>query len=188
MQHHDLISLGSIVVLGIAAQWLAWRLKFPSIILLLSFGLIAGPLTGFIDPDKLFGNGLMPFISIAVAVILFEGGLTLRLKELKSVGKVVLSLITIGVLITGILGAVAAYFLLGLDFKLSILLGSIITVTGPTVIGPLLRHIRPSGRVAEILKWEGIVIDPVGALLAVLVFEAIMIGEIEQAGTQVLIG
>jgi len=188
LQHHDLISLGSIVVLGIAAQWLAWRLKFPSIILLLCFGLIAGPLTGFINPETLFGNGLMPFISIAVAVILFEGGLTLRLKELKSVGKVVLSLITIGVLITGALGAVAAYFLLGLDFKLSILLGSIITVTGPTVIGPLLRHIRPSGRVAEILKWEGIVIDPVGALLAVLVFEAIMIGEIEQAGTQVLIG
>lgn len=187
LQHHDLISLGSIIVLGIFAQWIAWRLKFPSIILLLIFGLIAGPVTGFLNPESLFGNGLMPFVSIAVAVILFEGGLTLRLKELKSVGKVVLSLITVGVIITGILGAAGAYLLLGLNLKLSILLGAILTVTGPTVIGPLLRFIRPSGRVAEILKWEGIVIDPVGALLAVLVFEAIMIGEIEQAGTQVLL-
>lgn len=184
--HHELISLGSIIVLGIAAQWIAWRLKFPSIVLLLVFGLIAGPLTGFLNPNELFGDALLPFVSIAVAVILFEGGLTLRLSELKTVGKVVLSMITVGVIITWALGAVAAYFLIGLNIKLSILLGAILVVTGPTVIGPLLRHIRPTGRVAEILKWEGIVIDPVGALLAVLVFEVVLIGELEQAGAQAL--
>lgn len=184
--HTELISLGSIIILGIAAQWLAWRLKFPSIILLLLFGLIAGPITGFLRPTELFGNALLPFVSVAVAVILFEGGLTLRLKELKSVGKVVLSLITIGVLVTGILSAVAAHFLLDINWRISILLGAVLTVTGPTVIGPLLRHIRPAGKVAEILKWEGIVIDPIGALLAVLVYEVIVIGELEHAGAQVL--
>lgn len=186
MNHHELISLGSIIILGIAAQWLAWRLKFPSIILLLLFGLIAGPITGFIRPNELFGNALLPFVSVAVAVILFEGGLTLRLKELKSVGKVVLSLITVGVIITGVLSAIAAHFLLGVNWEIAILLGAVLTVTGPTVIGPLLRHIRPTGKVAEILKWEGIVIDPIGALLAVLVYEAIVIGQLEEAGIQVL--
>lgn len=187
MFHQEIISLGSIVILGIAAQWIAWRFKFPSIVLLLVFGLIAGPLTGFIEPTTLLGKGLMPFISIAVALILFEGGLSLKLSELKSVGKVVLSLITVGVILTWVLSAVAAYYLIGFDFKLSVLFGAILTVTGPTVVGPLLRHIRPKGKVSEILKWEGIVIDPVGALLALLVFEAILIGEIEQASTQVLL-
>lgn len=186
MDQHEIISLGSIIIMGIAAQWIAWRIKIPSIILLLVFGLIAGPLTGFLKPNDLFGNALLPFVSIAVAVILFEGGLSLRLKELKSIGKVVLSMITLGVIITWILIAASANLLLGLDFRLSVLLGAILTVTGPTVIGPLLRHIRPVGKVAEILKWEGIVIDPVGALLAVLVFEAILIGEVEQATAQVL--
>lgn len=184
--HTELISLGSIIILGIAAQWLAWRLKFPSIILLLTFGLIAGPITGFLHPNELFGKALLPFVSVAVAVILFEGGLTLRLKELKSVGKVVLSLITIGVIVTGVFSAVAAHFLLDINWRIAILLGAVLTVTGPTVIGPLLRHIRPTGKVAEILKWEGIVIDPIGALLAVLVYEVIVIGEIEQAGAQIL--
>ncbi len=186
MHHYELISLGSIIILGIAAQWLAWRMKIPSIILLLVFGLIAGPITGFLRPNNLFGDALLPFVSVAVAVILFEGGLTLRLKELKSVGKVVLSLITIGVLVTGILGAISAHFLLDLNWRISILLGAVLTVTGPTVIGPLIRHIRPTGKVAEILKWEGIVIDPIGALLAVLVYEVIVIGELELAGAQVL--
>ena len=185
MEDHQILSLGSIIIMGIAAQWIAWRIKIPSIILLLVFGLIAGPLTGFLKPNELFGNALLPFVSIAVAIILFEGGLSLRIKEFKSIGKVVLSMITIGVIVTWILVALSAYLLLDLDFKLSVLLGAVLTVTGPTVIGPLLRHIRPAGRVAEILKWEGIVIDPVGALLALLVFEAIVIGEIEQAGAQV---
>lgn len=187
MHEQDLISLGSIIILGIAAQWIAWRLKFPSIILLLVFGLIAGPVTGFLHPNELFGNALLPFVSIAVAVILFEGGLTLRVKELKSVGKVVLSMITIGVIVTWVLSTAAAYYILEWNFRISLLFGAVLTVTGPTVIGPLLRHIRPAGRVAEILKWEGIVIDPVGALLAVLVFEAIVIGEAQAAGTQVIL-
>ncbi len=184
--HYELLSLGSIIILGILAQLLAWRLKIPSIILLLTFGLIAGPFTGFLKPAELFGDALLPFVSITVAIILFEGGLTLRLKELRTVGKTVLSLVTVGAIVTGVLSALSAHFLFDVNWRISILLGAVFTVTGPTVIGPLLRHIRPSGKVADILKWEGIVIDPIGALLAVIVFEIILIGEIEQAGIQVL--
>ncbi len=187
MSEHVLINLGSIIILGIGAQWLAWRLQLPSILFLLVFGFIAGPVTDFLHPDKLMGEMLMPFVSLAVAVILFEGGMTLALKELRDIGKVIFSLISVGVLVTWIIGTVAAYYLLNLNFKIAILLGAILVVTGPTVIGPLLRHIRPARKVADILKWEGIVIDPIGALLALLVFEAILAGEFQQAGIQVFL-
>lgn len=188
MPEHALFELASIIVLGIAAQWLAWRLRFPSILFLLIFGFIAGPLTGFLHPDELMGELLFPIVSISVAVILFEGGLTLRMGELKDVGAVVFNLISVGVLITWAIATAAAYYILGLDLRLAILLGAILVVTGPTVIGPLLMHIRPKKRVGTILKWEGIVIDPVGALLAVLVFEAILSGQIDQVWSVILLG
>lgn len=187
MTQHVLIELGIIVILGIASQWVAWRLHLPSIFLLLIAGFLAGPVFGLVNPDELMGELLFPFVSISVAIILFEGGLTLNVKELKEIGGVVLSLVMLGVLVTWITASVAAYYLLGLNFEVSILLAAILTVTGPTVIGPLLRQIKPSGRVANILKWEGIVIDPIGALLAVLVFEAILAGGIQGATTTVLL-
>ena len=187
MSEEVLINLAGLIILGIGAQWLAWRLRFPSIVFLLVFGFLAGPITGFLNPDQLLGDVLLPFVTLAVAVILFEGGLTLNIKELREIGGTVLSLISAGVLVTWAIAAMGAYYILGLNIQISILLGAILVVTGPTVIGPLLRHIRPTGKVNDILKWEGIVIDPIGALLAVLVFEAILVGEIQDATAMVLL-
>lgn len=168
--------LAAVIVLGAAAQWLGWALRLPAILLLLLFGFLAGPIGGFVDPDWLLGDLLLPFISISVALILFEGGLTLNVRELRGVGRVVLMLVTVGALVTWLLAAVAANWLIGLDPGLSALLGAILTVTGPTVVLPLLRHIRAVGAVNSILKWEGIVIDPIGAVLAVIAFEVIAHG------------
>lgn len=188
MSEKELIELASIVVLGIAAHWLAWRLRFPSILFFLVFGFIAGPVTNFVHPDQLMGDLLFPIVSISVALILFEGGLTLRLGELKDVGRVVITLIILGAVITWIIASAAAHYILDLDIRIAILLGAILIVTGPTVIGPLLSHIRPLKRVGRILKWEGILIDPVGAILAVLVYEAIVAGEFSEAGIVVFFG
>lgn len=178
--------LAGIVVLGITAQWLAWRVGLPSILLLLVFGIIAGPVAGWLEPDAVFGNLLAPIVSLSVALILYEGGLTLRLAELRQVGSVIRNLISIGALLTWAIAAVTAHLLLGLDIALSVLLGALLVVTGPTVIAPLLRQIRPIGPVGPVLKWEGIVIDPIGALLAVLVFEVIFSGEVKGATSHIV--
>lgn len=177
MSHEErvLLQLAGVLVLGIGAQWLAWRLQLPSILLLLALGFLAGPATGLIAPDALFGELLFPVVSISVGLILFEGGLSLRLAHLREIGWPLWSLITVGALVTWVLAAGAAYLLLGLDAGAALLLGAILVVTGPTVIGPLLRHVRPTGKVASIAHWEGIVIDPVGAVLAVLVYEALAV-------------
>lgn len=170
-----LLSIAAIFVLGIGAQWIAWRYRVPSILLLLILGFVAGPLTGLLDQAMLQGDGLFTFIAVSVGIILFEGGLSLRLDELREVGGSVIRLITVGVLVTWVLGAVAAYHLLAFNVNMSILIGAILTVTGPTVIVPLLRQIRPRGRVGTIAKWEGITIDPIGAILAVLVLETVLL-------------
>ena len=154
----------------------AWRLKVPSILLLLTFGFIAGSLTGFLDPDAIFGDLLFPLVSISVAIILFEGGLSLRFEDIPGLRGLIFNLISIGVLITWGCLSFAGYYLLDLNFELSILLAAILTVTGPTVIIPLLNHVRPKPPLGPILKWEGILIDPVGATLAVLVFEVVHYG------------
>jgi len=188
MAEHILLGLASIIVLGIGAEWLAWRLRLPSILLLLIFGIVVGPVIGFLNPDALLGDLLLPIVSLAVAIILFEGGLNLRVSELRQVGSVVRKLITVGALVTWLIGTGAAYVLLNLDFGLALLLGAILVVSGPTVIMPLLRHLRPSGQVGSILKWEGVVIDPIGAILAVLVFEAILAGGFREAAAVTVIG
>ncbi len=188
MSEHIITGLAIIVILGISAQWIAWRLKMPSILFLLIFGFLAGPVTGILNPDEIMGEMLLPVVTMSVAIVLFEGGLSLRINELKSVGGTVVKLITIGVFITWMVASISAYYILGLNLRISILLGAILVVTGPTVIGPLISHIRPKGNVGKVLKWEGIVIDPVGALLAVLVFEVILVGKIEQASSLVVLG
>jgi len=188
LHEKEIIELASILVLGMVAQWLAWRLKLPSILFLLIFGFVAGPVTGFLHPDALLGPLLLPVVSISVAIILFEGGLTLRLGELREIGKIVLMLISVGVLITWILASAAAHVVLGFHWKVAVLLGSILVVTGPTVIGPLLHQIRPLKKVGAILRWEGIVIDPVGAMLALLVFEAVLVGEFKAASSLIIWG
>lgn len=177
MSHDILLNLTLIIVIGIGAQWLAWRLRIPSILLLLVCGFAAGPILGLINPDELVGDALMPLVSLAVAMILYEGGLTLKISEIKAVGGMVRNLITIGALVTWLASAVAAKYALDWPWNISILLGAILSVTGPTVIMPLLRHVKPEKDVRAVLKWEGILIDPVGALLAVLVFEAILVNE-----------
>ncbi|NDP46921.1 MAG: sodium:proton antiporter [Sulfuriferula multivorans] len=179
MVEHSLVSISAVVILGISAQWLGWRLRFPSILLLLVFGILAGPVLGWINPEDLLGTLLYPVVSLAVAMILFEGGLSLSVKEFRAIGGVVAWLVTLGASITWFISAIAAHWILGLEWPLAILLGAVLVVTGPTVIGPMLRFIRPTGQTGAILKWESIVIDPIGAMLAVLVFQVIL-----ESGTQ----
>jgi NhaP-type Na+/H+ or K+/H+ antiporter len=170
-----LFGVALILVLGVGAQWLAWQTRLPSILLLLVAGFLAGPVFGVIDPSVLQGKWVYPFVSISIGIILFEGGLNLRLSELRAEGGPIINLITIGVLITWLLGSGAVYWIEGFGTKLSVLTGAILVVTGPTVVMPLLREIRPKGRVGAVAKWEGITIDPVGAMLAVLVLEVILL-------------
>lgn len=174
MDQTILITLTGIIVTGIAAQWLAWRLKVPAILFLLAIGLFLGPVTGLLDPNALLGDLLFPIVSLSVAVILFEGALTLQFKELKGVGTSVWLLVTLGAFATWVIASYAAYYFVGLDPLVAALFGAIVIVTGPTVIVPLLRIVRPSTKVATILRWEGIIIDPIGAVVAVLVFEYIL--------------
>ena len=186
MSENILIGLAVIIVLGIGAQWVAWRAGLPAILLLLIAGFAAGPATGIINPNELFGDLLLPIVSFSVAVILFEGGLSLKFSELRDIRNTVLSLVTIGVLISWAVIAAASYYFFSLDYRIAVLLGAILVVTGPTVIIPLLRDIKPAGKVGSVIKWEGIVIDPIGALLAVLVFEAIIAGGVEKATQQLI--
>ncbi len=144
------------------------------------------------DPENpaaslLFGNLLLPIVSVTVAIILFEGGLSLKFSEVREVTAVIRNLVTVGVLVSWVLTSLASYLIFGLGLQISILLGAVLVVTGPTVIIPLLRHVRPSGRVGSIIKWEGIIIDPIGAVLAVLVFEVIISVGLEKATTQVVV-
>lgn len=168
MDEHILVGLSAVVALGISAQWFAWRTKLPAILVLLIFGIVAGPVTGWINPDELLGDILSPFVSFSVAIILFEGGLSLRMAEFRKIGGVVIKLITVGIAITWFLAALAAYYLLGLSIEIAVLFGAILIVTGPTVIIPLLRQVRPTETAGSVLKWEGIVNDPIGAMMAVL--------------------
>ncbi len=168
------LTFALLLVLCSGCQWLAWRLKLPPIILLLFSGILTGPLLGLLDPDRLMGGLLFPFISLSVAVILFEGSLTLRYKEILGRQHVVRNMVSFGLVVTWLITAMAARFALALSWEISFLFGAITVVTGPTVIAPMLRTIRPTAAVSNILRWESIVIDPIGASLAVLVYEFIV--------------
>jgi len=160
--------------IGFLCQWIAWRVGLPAILFLLLAGILAGPVTGVLHPDKVLGDLLFPMVSLSVAVILFEGSLTLRFHELKGIGHVIRRLVSYGAILALLLLAAAAHWIGGLSWELSLLFGALTCVTGPTVIAPMLRTVRPNARIANILRWEGIVIDPIGALFAVLVYEAIV--------------
>lgn len=193
-------ALSGIIILGILSQWLAWRTKVPAILPLIVTGLLVGPLSTFwtadgsklIEPlleknpeSGLFTSSILfSFVSLAIGIILFEGGLTLKRKELAGVGKAIVKLISLGSLVTFIGGGLAARWLMGLDWSIAFLFSGLIIVTGPTVIAPILRNIPLSRNVSAVLKWEGILIDPVGALVSVLVFEFIISGENGQQFTQ----
>lgn len=171
MDHQLTLIFVLVLTLGLAAQWLSWRLRLPAIVLLIAAGLLAGPVLGILRPSEEFGPLLGPAVKLCVAVILFEGGLSLRIWELKEAATGVWRLVFPGVLFGWSLGSLAAHFVGGLSWPVALVLGAILVVTGPTVIIPLLRHARLRRRPASFLKWEGIVNDPIGALLAVLVFE-----------------
>lgn len=189
----DMVELAGIIILGIIAQWVAWRLKLPAILPLIIIGLLVGPLATLYTADgsKLIepiwngekglfpGDGLYYFVSLAISIILFEGGLTLKRSEVKNVGPVITKLITLGSLVTFFGAAVTAHYVFELSWEISFLFSALIIVTGPTVITPILRNIPLKKDVSTVLKWEGILIDPIGALAAVLVFEFISVGEVE---------
>ncbi|MBT8450932.1 MAG: cation:proton antiporter [Deltaproteobacteria bacterium] len=188
MHQETINGIVTLVALGAGSQWIAWRLRIPSILVLLAAGFIAGPVTGFFEPDEVLGSLVFPFVSLAAAVVLFEGGLTASWEEIKGVATPVRRLIVLGIPITWAILSAAGHYLLGLRAELALLLGAILVVTGPTVIGPLLRHARPRGSVGSVLKLEGIINDPIGAILAVLVFQGIRAEEIERAFTVVSAG
>ncbi len=178
---HDtmLLALTSIILLGFIAQWVGWRFHIPGILLLLGLGLFVGPVMGWLNPREVFGDDLIfPLVSMGVAIILFEGGLTLNFKEFQESGGTIFRLISVGALSCWALTAFFAMKVLGLQLETALLFGAILVITGPTVIGPMLRQIRPKGKIAYILKWEGILNDPVGAVLGVLILEAILIGNL----------
>ena len=166
-----LLVIALIGLAGIGAQWVAWRTGWPAIALLLVAGILLGPVTGLLHPAEDFGALYEPMINVAVAIILFEGGLSLRFSELKKTGGAVPRLVLIGVPVAWGLGALALYEIAGLVWPVAILFAGILVVTGPTVIIPLLRQTNLKQRPRAILKWEGIVNDPIGALLAVFTYE-----------------
>ncbi|WP_339429303.1 sodium:proton antiporter [Pseudomonas taetrolens] len=169
-----LLAFGGIGIAALGCQWLAWRLKLPAILFLLLTGIVVGPVLGWLDPQELLGPLLMPLVSLAVALILFEGSLTLHVSEWREIGSVVHRLVTVGALSTWAVITLATHWLLGFDWLLALLFGTLTLVTGPTVIVPMLRVVRPKASIANILRWEGIVIDPIGALLAVVVYSFII--------------
>lgn len=186
-----MLELAGIIILGIIAQWVAWRLKLPAILPLILIGLLVGPIATLYTEDgsKLIepiwngekglfpGDGLYYFVSLAISIILFEGGLTLKRSEIRNVGPVITKLITVGTIVTFLGAGFAAHYIFDLSWQISFLFSALIIVTGPTVITPILRNIPLKKDVSTVLKWEGILIDPIGALVAVLVFEFISVGE-----------
>lgn len=173
MEHNELIIMAAVLAAGTFCQWFAWRVKIPAILPLLAAGFLAGPIFGWLHPQQELGSLYFPVISLSVAIILFEGALTLTWNEVRTVASTVRNLLIVGSLITWGASAVAAHYLLGLPWDLSLLFGALIIVTGPTVIAPLVRNVRPTAKISSILRWEGIIIDPIGAMVAVLVFEYI---------------
>lgn len=169
-----LVGLTSIVVLGVGAQWVARRLNFPSLLLLLPAGLAAGS-TGLVQPEELFGDTLFPLVTMLVALLLFQSGLDLRLDDLPRAARgPVVRLVTVGLAVT--FGGASAALVLGTDMpvQVALVLGAVLTVSGPTVVGPLLRVIRPRSPTAAVLAWEGTVLDPLGATLGVVVLNLVL--------------
>lgn len=171
------IVIALVGVLGIGAQWIAWRTGWPAIVLMLVAGFLAGPVASLVlgapllDPKAAFGDLLEPMVAIGVALILFEGGLSLDFRELRHAGSGVLRLATIGVVLGWLFGSLAGHYIAYLQWPVAILFGGILVVTGPTVVIPLLRQSSVQNRPASILKWEAIVNDPTGALCAVIAYE-----------------
>jgi len=174
LEHNELLIIAAVLAVGSFCQWIAWRIKIPAILPLLAAGFLAGPVLNLLHPQQAMGVLYFPIISLSVAVILFEGALTLTWREVRAVASTVRNLLIIGSLITWGCSTLIAHYLVGLPWDLSLLFGALIIVTGPTVIAPLIRNVRPTANISSILRWEGIIIDPIGASVAVLVFDFII--------------
>lgn len=181
MLDDPIVQLSGIVVLAFAVTWFGERVRVPVILPLLVTGFLVGPVFGLINPDDILGDLLAPAVSIAVGLILFEGGLSLRIREMEGQQRVLWLLVSVGVLVTWAIGATVTLLFTDLSTGMAVLVGSILVVSGPTVIGPLLALVRPTRSVSSILKWESIFIDPIGALLAVITFEVIVLGGAQNA-------
>ncbi|MCC2615390.1 cation:proton antiporter [Aestuariibacter halophilus] len=175
-------------LLSIICQLLAHRIKLPAILPLLIAGVVMGPMTGILDSDALFGDLLFPIVSLSVAIILFEGALSLNFTDLGTHGRTVRNLVTLGVAVSWLVVAPAAHWLLDMPWAFAFLFSAIVTVTGPTVVIPMLRAVRPNKHIGQILRWEGIIIDPIGAILAVLVFEFLVSSQNALAHTLMAFG
>ena len=172
-----LTGVGLILVLAVGSQVLASRLRIPALIILLPAGFIAGALTSDVNPEQLLGAAFQPLVSLAVAVILYDAGLGLELRKLRGhTRRVVIRLITWGVLITWAFAAAFAAVLLGMSAGAALMIGAILVVSGPTVVAPLLRFVRPTERLRRVLAWEGSLIDPVGGILGAVVYAAVAAG------------
>ena len=173
-------------LLAAFSLWLAWRVRLPAILFLLLSGLLVGPGLGWLNPDALLGDLLFPLVSLAVAVILFEGSLTLRFADLKEMGSTVRNLVTVGAALSLVITSAIAHWVVGFEIKLALLFGAVVVVTGPTVIVPMLRTVRPNANISQVLRWEGIIIDPIGALLAVLAFNLYISSQASEAFTSMI--
>jgi NhaP-type Na+/H+ or K+/H+ antiporter len=170
-----LFGVGLILVLAVGSQVLASRLRIPALIILLPAGFTAGALTTDVNPDRLLGAAFQPLVSLAVAVILYDSGLALEWGKVRGrARRVVPRLVIWGVPVTMAFGAVLAAPLLGMSAGAAVMLGAILVVSGPTVVGPLLAFVQPSDRLQRILSWEGSLIDPVGGILGAVVFHAVL--------------
>jgi NhaP-type Na+/H+ or K+/H+ antiporter len=169
MEDGILLLVVGVACVGVFGQWLGWRLRVPAIIPLLVIGALLGPVGGLIQPSRMLGEVMRPAIGMAVAIIVFEGGLNLNLRELRSAGSGVLRLVGVALPLNWLFGTVAGHWLAGLSWPVAVLVGAILVVTGPTVIMPLLRQAKLEPRSAAFLKWEAIVNDPIGATLTLLV-------------------
>ena len=169
-----MIIIVTITALGILSQWIAWRFRLPSIVIMSLVGLVIGPLLGLFNPQQSFGEVFHPLISLAVAIVLFEGSLSLDFREIKEIRQSIFRISILGALISWVLGSLAAYLFTGLPLDVAFVVGGLFIVTGPTVLMPLLRQAKMKERPATILKWEAVVVDPLGAMIALIVLEIIL--------------
>ena len=175
MNETTTLAIAGICIVSMLCQWVAWRVRLPAILFLLITGFLLGPVFQIVNPDELFGDLLFPFVSLAVAIVLFEGSLTLKLSDLPGLSHTITRLVTLGALITWVIIGSSSYYLFEFSWQLAVLFGALCVVTGPTVIMPMLRTVRPNANISNVLRWEGILIDPIGALLVVVTFEFIIL-------------
>lgn len=175
MESFGLLGIILVIALGVFSQWLSWKIQWPSIVIMSIAGLVIGPAFGLLNPEQDLGSLYSPIISLAVAVILFEGSTTLDIREVRSISKSVFRVVTVGAFLAWILGSLAAHYIAGLSLEVAFIIGGLFIVTGPTVIIPLLRQSKLKPRVGALLKWEGIIVDPAGPLLALFAYEVIKV-------------